>query len=56
MQKIKEDVNKWSEFLCDSVEIKKDILKRGIMTKSCSVPSLLIDYELEDGLEDQMII
>jgi len=47
IEKLKWDVEKWSEFICDSDSLKKKTTKRNLMIKSCSVPSLVVGYDID---------
>lgn len=56
--KLKADVEQWGEFLCESDAVRRETLKRGLLTKSCSEPTLIVgfDGEAEEGEERLEIV
>ena len=50
-QKLTGQVEKWSEFICDSIEVKRQIDRKQLLTKSCSVPTLLVGFQLDQLAE-----
>jgi hypothetical protein len=37
-ERLKEEIDKWSQFMCDSSDIKRELDKKGIFIKSASTP------------------
>jgi hypothetical protein len=58
ISKLKWDVERWSEFICDSNTLKKAIVKKNLLNKSCSVPSLVIGYDknIDEVYDERMVI
>jgi len=38
VERLREEIDKWSQFMCDSSDIKRELDKKGILIKSASTP------------------
>lgn len=55
-ERLKEEIDKWSQFMCDSSDIKRELDKKGILIKSASTPQLLYNFELDMPMGDNLLI
>lgn len=43
--------------MCDSIEVKRELDKKGVLIKSCSTPNLLFAFDLEEiEMGDKLLI
>jgi hypothetical protein len=54
-EKLREDVGKWGQFICEAQNIKKSLVKQNLMVKSSSTPILIVGFELEEE-SDKLVI
>jgi 23S rRNA G2445 N2-methylase RlmL len=46
-EKLKTDVEKWGQFLCDAQKTKESFNNKKLLMKSCSTPTMIVGFELE---------